>query len=636
MSISLTSAPHCQNIILLHTCVVQSKFFDQALFILKITRKMDVPISATDDQYRHEPLDTTKRQIRLLKVSRSDSADIEGTLTTFDLDVAPEYTAVSYRWGSPIADHTILVNRHPLRISANLFSFLETHRREDVDEYLWIDQICIAQSNKAERNHQVGLMSTIYSRCECTIVWLNDDKDHYPVIAEDFNRTHSRKALLGLLNDSYFKRLWIVQEVILSSSIWVLISGNVWIKWETISECFLTKAWGPEHAILKSLFRPETMFHSRKITLQRLTLGACILTFSGQLCEDPRDKVYGLLGMVLERENLIVDYNKTPKEVYIDAVIAVGTYEREECAERLGDLFKIPSEERKQLLALLNLLQPVSFMGQLSTLQDGSPKTAFGSGLVSSIGLAFAAEPASADEGPGVPLDAQDKSWTDELNGTEGQIFLHEQPVCTGTEIQDEGPHFDTILAILEFHHRLHEADWDRKHPHFCGQDWQVQEDLAKMAFWTYVAVRKDEQEQSQERARPLSCRRRWCFGYQGQVYEYGTQPQWEVLFGFRPDTSLMQYVAQACSKVRTIRYPRPIEVTGGIELHWVKLRQQSLDAECLSKHDTSATLSNNLIHWKKCSINTTCVLYGANVTIEKDRRQSVLARNPELRETPW
>lgn len=592
---------------------------------------------AKDDPYAHQPLDTATRQVRLLKIARSSSGPIEGTLEIFDLDAAPKYTAVSYRWGSPIADHGVTVDGRTLRVSANLFYFLKTHRREDVDEYLWIDQICIAQSNKAERNHQVGMMSLIYSRCDCTIVWLNDDKDHYPVIAEDFNRTHSRKALLGLLDDSYFERLWIVQEVILSSNIWVFVSGNVWVQWSTIRECFLTKAWGPEHAILRALFRPETLFQRKNLNFQRLTLGACILTFSDQLCEDPRDKVYGLLGIVMERKNLVVDYNKTAEQVYIDALVAIGTFERDECAERLGDVFKIPGQRRTQLLALLDLLQPVHVRGQVSVLEDCSPSTPLGSGLVSSIGLAFAAEPASAMEGPGVLLDALDNTWVDELNGTDGQIFLHEPPVVGVDKKQDDGSPFDAGQAIIAFHHHLHEVDWGTGNfADFCGKGWQTQEAVAKTTFWTYVAIRKDEQGQLRSQPRPQSCRSRWCYGYQGHVYEYARQPQWEILFGIRPVMNLMPYVLQACSKVQTCVYRQPIEAATGREIHWVQRRQQVLDADSQGGSKDCSALFASRESWRSCDSERACNLYGGGVTILRDHRRDVLARHPELIEAPW
>lgn len=132
------------------------------------------PHLASTDPYSLLSLDKTKQQIRLLQVARRSPGPVECILDVFDLDTAPSYTALSYRWGSPVAEHTIFINGHSSRVSDNLFYFLETWRHEDgYDEYLWIDQICIKQLDTEERNHQVGLMSEIYFRCRRTIVYVD-------------------------------------------------------------------------------------------------------------------------------------------------------------------------------------------------------------------------------------------------------------------------------------------------------------------------------------------------------------------------------------------------------------------------------------------------------------------------------
>jgi hypothetical protein len=57
----------------------------------------------------------------------------------------------------------------------NLHDFLGQMQRldekEPSDEYLWIDQISIDQSKTSERNHQVQMVSKIYSQATSIIVW---------------------------------------------------------------------------------------------------------------------------------------------------------------------------------------------------------------------------------------------------------------------------------------------------------------------------------------------------------------------------------------------------------------------------------------------------------------------------------
>lgn len=49
---------------------------------------------------------------------------------------------------------------------------------------LWVDAICINQEDVPERNHQVALMSRIYSQSKTTLIWIGDkDATSWPAIA---------------------------------------------------------------------------------------------------------------------------------------------------------------------------------------------------------------------------------------------------------------------------------------------------------------------------------------------------------------------------------------------------------------------------------------------------------------------
>lgn len=74
--------------------------------------------------------------------------------------------------------------------------------------------------------------------------------------ADEFNRAPTKAALLGFLEDFDFTRLWIAQETLLSSRIWVFTPGSIWVPWVTLQDCFLTKSCGTEHAMLKALILP--------------------------------------------------------------------------------------------------------------------------------------------------------------------------------------------------------------------------------------------------------------------------------------------------------------------------------------------------------------------------------------------
>jgi hypothetical protein len=84
----------------------------------------------------------------------------------YDLDVAPPYRCLSYVWGSGERLRTINVEGSAFTIRENLFEFLALHHERLPDGYIWIDQLCVDQTNNSERNHQVQLMAEIYSAAE--------------------------------------------------------------------------------------------------------------------------------------------------------------------------------------------------------------------------------------------------------------------------------------------------------------------------------------------------------------------------------------------------------------------------------------------------------------------------------------
>ena len=74
--------------------------------------------------------------------------------------------------GSGTRPMAIVVNGNERSISTNLFIALERLRDEHTTRVLWIDSICIGQSNNAEKAHQVSPKRDIYRRACQVVVWL--------------------------------------------------------------------------------------------------------------------------------------------------------------------------------------------------------------------------------------------------------------------------------------------------------------------------------------------------------------------------------------------------------------------------------------------------------------------------------
>ncbi|PQE07254.1 hypothetical protein CJF31_00004949 [Rutstroemia sp. NJR-2017a BVV2] len=119
------------------------------------------------------------KEIRLVKLLKGQwSEKIRCELVQAPLASRPSYKALSYAWGSPRATQPILLNGYLYHVTLNLESALRRLRRTNSDLTLWIDALCINQSNNLERTKQVSLMHDIYSNAKEVIVYLGEVLHH--------------------------------------------------------------------------------------------------------------------------------------------------------------------------------------------------------------------------------------------------------------------------------------------------------------------------------------------------------------------------------------------------------------------------------------------------------------------------
>ena len=124
--------------------------------------------------------------IRLLRLdSQEDGGSITICLTPHRLDDhIQHYTSLSYSWGrDPDGDaspsRTLIIDGGVLNITENLHDCLVRLRPTTTDQplFIWIDAVCINQSDVAERNSQVSQMAQIYKKASALLVWLGEDHD---------------------------------------------------------------------------------------------------------------------------------------------------------------------------------------------------------------------------------------------------------------------------------------------------------------------------------------------------------------------------------------------------------------------------------------------------------------------------
>ncbi|KAF1982758.1 hypothetical protein K402DRAFT_295350, partial [Aulographum hederae CBS 113979] len=87
------------------------------------------------------------------------------------------YDALSYAWESDKGTTIIQVDGHHLQVTRNLAHALRRLRRPGVARTLWVDAICINQSDNEEKSRQVGMMKNIYESASFVLIWLGPEPD---------------------------------------------------------------------------------------------------------------------------------------------------------------------------------------------------------------------------------------------------------------------------------------------------------------------------------------------------------------------------------------------------------------------------------------------------------------------------
>ena len=277
----------------------------------------------------------------------------------------PRYEALSYTWGdSDISEFGYVEDTRSsgedpatLGLRPNLASALRYLRYSDETRVLWIDAICINQEDIAERNEQVKRMTNIYALAERVIAWLgaesNDSKHALATLqhmGQQIERTRSGRiiaapnctephlwrndhlpsfdlrtwqSVMNFVERAWFYRLWCWQEIQLGSRSALLQCGSDSIAWRNF--------WISVLCLNNKDSLPSMRFRERCRHIAFLNYEdsgeslANILDISrSKGCVNPRDKIYGLLGITPTSfsSKIVVDYLRPVEEVYKEAFLA--------------------------------------------------------------------------------------------------------------------------------------------------------------------------------------------------------------------------------------------------------------------------------------------------------------------------
>jgi len=293
------------------------------------------------------------RLIKLIGKSRKNG--FEFRMKTFSIANAPDYYALSYCWGEPGRKQAIMCENQILEVSSGLGEALEQLYTPSASgtRWLWIDQICIDQKNLFERTEQVRIMKVIYQRATKVIIWLGPkDKHAEPALqvlreavfpAEsvggskpggfkirsiwESHKVDKRQSLYHFLSRPWFRRAWIIQEVVVPKNGIVILCGDIEIRWTKFLTAALTLLTNERYdRKLQEFLQPIQNIHNLAAEDGLWDLSSLLLMTRPARATDPRDKVFAFLGLCGETEQpdkwpgaLRPDYSRSIKEVFRDA-----------------------------------------------------------------------------------------------------------------------------------------------------------------------------------------------------------------------------------------------------------------------------------------------------------------------------
>ncbi len=321
---------------------------------------------------------TRDRDIRVIHLIPGHSSDdLACEVQHVSLDANPLYECLSYRWGHEDSGSIMLGENASLALNQNLLDALHFLRQSDTTRVLWADQICINQADELEKTKQVGLMGEIYQKASGVVAWLGLPNEKTPSTfdfleslgryvvafgrkegvgsrrnAENYNKLFEdmiKKYPTSLpqwtdvqtfLEKDWFSRVWILQEVVPAKSI-LIQCGDHTLSWAALDLVGSLLVHRPKNDVAPIRDLGEFMLQMvharvthRVVAIEHkqfvLSLTALLRDMRARNATDPRDKVYGLLGIAVgqSESRLRPDYTKDWPEVYTNTTNSLLAHDK--------------------------------------------------------------------------------------------------------------------------------------------------------------------------------------------------------------------------------------------------------------------------------------------------------------------
>ena len=298
----------------------------------------------------------------------------------------PQYEALSYCWGDTFDKTEIQVNGCTVEVTRNLKDALQCLRRASGCRRLWVDALCINQSDDAEKSIQVARMFQVYEQAACVLVWLGPSSDNSDLalqtlrslgcvdgemeVEDMYRRSHAvtklwirprdssrlrnaltlsteeKRAIENLFSyRKWWTRRWVIQEIAYADRAF-LVCGSLVLDWDVLSNIFrlnhsiaeaFAEAFADWHWLRNAMIldqkrqeaqAPYLLYGMRR---RGTTLRSLIWDFEKFECTEARDWIYCLLGLPsFPPGRITADYTKSCREVFIEATkIMISNFDNE-------------------------------------------------------------------------------------------------------------------------------------------------------------------------------------------------------------------------------------------------------------------------------------------------------------------
>jgi hypothetical protein len=277
----------------------------------------------------------------------------------------PEFEALSYCWGPALLGEHVTMEASDghhngktevnVPVTDNLASALRYLRRPSSTRTLWVDALCINQADGHERSRHVARMGSVYQLATRVVAWLGPESDDSTLALDTLehlgkqiemkssgqipspiadhpewyaNYPCNRKtitALKSLLHRHWTQRLWVWQEIVLANNDALMQCGHKTILWYYMRRgIVLLRETNLPDVEMRSGLISTTMCWLPYIfetdALDWRDVSKLLQSTSQAGCTDPRDRIYGVLGMC-PREvaaRIKPDYTLSHAQIYRD------------------------------------------------------------------------------------------------------------------------------------------------------------------------------------------------------------------------------------------------------------------------------------------------------------------------------